>query len=467
MKSWTDKIYAYALKNAVEHDGKAQTSSVVSALFHEGLKKEEVKDVIGEINKVVNEINKLKLEEQKDKFDNFKKKVSEREVREGLPELPNAKKGKVVLRFAPYPSGPLHIGNARPAILNDEYAKMYKGKLLLIIDDTIGSKEKQISEPAYKLIPEGLKWLKVNWKNPIIYKSDRLNIYYKYAEELIKKGKAYVCSCSQEKVRKNRAEMRECLCRQYKIEENLKRWKKMFKAKEGEFTLRIKTSMQDKNPAFRDRILFRISDRAHPKTGKKYRVWPMLEFSWAVDDYLLGITHIIRGKELRIESEMEKFIWDIFGWKHLEIIHSGLLQIKGIKISKSKGQEEVKAGRYFGWDDPRTWSLQSLEKRGIQVEALREFILGFGINENEVEASLEVLYAKNREIVHEIAEKITFDKTGNKNKSNAKVIIPDGKVIYGNVMAKLKEEKVYHLLKLGYCRLNETGKVNEFWFAHP
>ena len=459
--NWEKLIEAYSLKNAIEHDGKAQESRVISSLFHEGLKPEEIKEVIKLVKETINKINSWTLLEQKAKYAEIEKLTSKRKVREGLPELPNAK-GKPVLRLAPYPSGPLHIGNARTYLINDYYAKKYKGKLIFIMDDTIGSEEKPIAKDAYKLIPEGFDWLGIKYKKPIIYRSDRLNIYYEYAEKLIRMNKAYVCSCSQEKIKGNREKMKECACRQYPVKQQLERWKKMFDAKPGELVLRIKTSMEDRNPAFRDRVLLKIADRIHPRVGKKYRVWPLLDFSNSIDDHLLEITHIIRGKDLMIESDMEKFIWNIFGWKHAEIIHTGLLRLKGIKISKSKGQQEIKSGKYTGWDDPRTWSIQSLEKRGIQAEALKEFLLDFGLTERETEASLESLYAKNRELLHPIAKKVSFTL----EKGNAKIIMDTGEVVYGSVPGKLKKG-IYHLLKWGYCNLVKPGRINEFWFAHP
>ncbi len=121
--------------------------------------------------------------------------------------------------------------------------------------------------------------------------------------------------------------------------------------------------------------------------------------SWAIDDYLLGITHILRGKELMIETDMEKYIFDIFGWPYPEFIHTGLLNIEGVKISKSKSQEEIKKGIYIGWDDPRTFSLQSLKRRGFKANAIREFCLSFGLTQAEVKVPLEVLYSFNRKYV--------------------------------------------------------------------
>ena len=394
-------IRTYALENAIRYNGSANSGSILSSLFAEGLEKSQIKEYLPRIKKIVNEINKLSPEKQKEELENSKHETSKREIRTGLPELPNAEKGKIITRFAPFPSGPLHIGNARTLILNDEYKKMYDGKIVLAIDDTIGSKEKPIEKDAYKLIEEGVKWLEVN-PEKIIKKSDRIETYYKYAEELIKKGYMYVCDCKIEEIRELKAKGIECSCRQFHPEEQFKRWKKMFNAKEGSMCVRLKTDMGDSDPAFRDRIMFRISDRPHAITQNKYRVYPLLDFSWAIDDHLLEITHIIRGMELAIETRTEKFIWDIFGWKHPEVIYNGHLSIEGVKISKSKSAKEVKSGEYIGWNDPRTWSIQSLRDRGITPKAIREFIINAGIKKTNVTMPIEVLYTNNKKLLDEV-----------------------------------------------------------------
>ncbi len=407
---YINEIYAYALENALIH-GKAIEGGVLPKLFQHGLKKEEISKIMPKIKEIVSKVNSINLKDKEKLFESYKKFLKEKAEKEkGLKDLPNAKKGKMVFRLAPFPSGSLHIGNTKTYLLNALYAEKYKGKIILMIDDTIGSEEKQIAIEAYALIPEAFKWLEVKYKKPILYKSDRLGIYYKYAEEIIKKGKAYVCSCSQEILRDKRARGIECSCRQMDVETQLKRWKEMFKAKQGDYILRLKTSMQDPNPAFRDRVLFRISDRTHPRTGKKYRVWPLLEFSWAVDDHLLGITHIIRGKELMMEGEMQKFIWDIFGWEHVEMIYTGLIKLEGIegKLSKSKAQKEVRSGEYFGWDDPRTWSVQSLKRRGILAESIREFVEEIGLNQNDISVPIDALYSINRKKLDLKADRYFF-----------------------------------------------------------
>jgi len=466
IKELDKKILAYALKNAIEHNGKSNSQFVLRSLFHEGLKKDAIKTTLSKIQKTVNKINSLSLEKQKKQYSELSKQTSERKIREGLPPLPNAKKGKVVMRFAPYPSGPLHIGNARTLILNDEYAKMYKGKLLFVIDDTIGSQEKQIIKEAYDLIPEAADLLGVKYRKPIIKKSSRLNIYYKYAEQLIKKDKAYVCDCPVEELRENREKGVECSCRQYPKEMQMKRWKKMFKGRQGQYTLRIKTNMQHKNPAFRDRVIFRISERSHPLIKRKHKVWPLLDFSWAIDDHLLKMTHVLRGKELMIETEMQKHIFKIFSWKCPEFIHLGHFGFQNLKLSKSKGQKEVREGRYTGWDDPRTWSIQSLMKRGIQPEIIRNFIISLGRRQTEITVPLDVLYTENRKILKTKAKVARFKQTQDQS-GNLQITMPDGMVITGNTIAEPKKGDIIYFKDLGYTRFDRKSKDKLiFYFSH-
>jgi len=410
MKGLSNEIRAYALRNALEF-GKADASKILPKLFQHGLDRKDIGKIIPEIRRIVSEINNFSSEEKEKEFEKYKEYAKEKKEEEkSLPELPEAG-SRMVFRLAPFPSGALHIGNAKTYILNALYAEKYNGKTILVMDDTIGSEEKRIAPEAYKLIEEGFDWLGIKHEPKIIYKSDRLGIYYDYGEQLLKKGDAYICKCPQEELRKNRKEGKECSCRNLPLKEQEKRWREMFKAEQGSAVMRIKTSMKHPNPAFRDRVLFKISDREHPRVKNKYKVWPTLEMSWAIDDHLLGITHIIRGSDLVIESEMEKFIWEIFGWKHPVLIHTGLVKIEGIegvKLSKSKAQKEVQSGEFSGWDDPRTWSLQSLKRRGIMPEAIREFVEEIGLNRQNITIPVEALYALNRRIIDSKADRYFF-----------------------------------------------------------
>ncbi len=397
-------IEAHALDNAISHEGKASQNSVLNALFAEGLKKEEIKEIIPLITEIINKINSQTIPEQENAFSVLREKIHKRKTRkEGeLPELPNAKEKEVVMRLAPFPSGPLHIGNTRAAILNDEFVKKYNGRFILFFDDTIGSEIKQIEPEAYKLIQEGIDWLEIK-PDKVFYKSDRNHIYYQYAEELLKKGYMYVCNCPQEEFQKLKEKGIDCPCRHLPSEKSIERWNKMFKKEsaEGSLVVRLKTSMQDPDPAFRDRVMFKISERTHPKTKNKFRVYPSMEFSWAIDDHLIGTTHILRGIEHQMSTRVQEFIRGIFDWKNPVSIYNGLLQIEGVKISKSKGSKEVKSGKYIGWNDPRLWSLQSLRDRGIKPKTIRKFILNMGLNKSNATVPIEVLYSLNRKTLED------------------------------------------------------------------
>lgn len=404
-------IRKYALRNAVKFEGQASIGPVMGKVMGESDECKEdptgTKKIVAE---TVQEINELSLSQQKKELKElmpeFFEEDEEEEEEEALPEL---EAENVVMRMAPYPSGPLHIGNARMILLNDEYVKKHDGKLILFFDDTIGSEKKKLLPEAYDMIEEGLEWLDVEW-HETYYKSDRMETYYEYAEKIIEKGESYICECSAEELRDNREKGLECSHRKKSVEDNLEGWKDMLEGgfEEGEAVLRLKTDMEYPDPAFRDRVLFRISERTHPLVGDRYRVWPLLEFSWAIDDHLLGMTHILRGKDLVIEDRMEEYIWDIFGWDSPEFLHYGMLRLKDVDLSKSEFQRKLAEGDIKSWDDPRTWSLQSLRRRGIRPEALREFILDFGLSGTDIEVPASKLYANNREIIDQEANRYFF-----------------------------------------------------------
>src|SRR3972149_2298500 len=223
--------------------------------------------------------------------------------------------------------------------------------------------------------------------------------FYQTGDLLLARGGASVVECPPADLRANREKGVACAPRGRAPEENLDLWRRMLKGEfgEGEAIVRIRTDVRHPTPACRDRVLFRISEREHPRSGTKYRVWPLLEFSWAVDDILLGITHVIRGKDLMIEDLMEEAIWDALGVDgRPRFVHFGILRFKDIELSKSLYRREVEAGRLTGYDDPRTWSLQSLRRRGIRPAALRRFILSFGLSLTDIEVPAETLYAEDR-----------------------------------------------------------------------
>ncbi|MBM3234483.1 glutamate--tRNA ligase [Candidatus Pacearchaeota archaeon] len=379
-KNWENKIRAYTLKNAIAHEGKAQESSVISSLFHEGLKKEQVKDIIKDVKKIVSEINKLKLEEQQKQFLKLEKETSERKEREGLPELPNSEKG-VIMRFRPAPSGPLHVGHIISNLISSMYVKKYGGKFYVIIDDT--NPEETLKE-AYKNIKDDCDWIFGNVCK-YLNSSDRLDLYYKYALKLIENNSVYICTCQQEKFKKLIDNKKACPCRKNSIEENLKRWKKMLDKKgykAGQAVLRFKSSIDNPNPALRDFPLARINTEKHPLQGNKYRVWPLMNFSVSVDDIELKMTHVIRGKDHRDNAERQKMIYKALGKEKIYpwTFFMGRMKFSDLILSKRKIKSAIEAGEFSGFDDPRLPTIASLRKVYTK-EAFEKLIEQRGLSE--------------------------------------------------------------------------------------
>ena len=395
------------LLNAVKYNGKAALNSTLGSIIQldPSRFKPKIRDIKVMVEKQIELVNLMTLEAQIVKLKQIDPsliKEEKHEKREIQIELSNIERFKeVVLRLAPYPSGPLHIGNSRMVVLNDYLAKKYKGKLLLVFDDTIGSETKIIDPNAYDLIPEGLDYLEIKIHNTY-YKSDRLNLFYTYAKDIIQRGKAYVCTCEGVEWRsKYKNEKLECSCRNISLEANLERWEKMLDGTYQERTavVRLKSGMNLPDPALRDPVMLRISEREHPRVGGKYRVWPLLEFSWGIDDHELGISHIIRGKDLRKEGDIEKMIWDIYNWNKPSISLYGRMKLVDIKLSKSNTAQLIKKGVYKNWTDPRTWSLQSLQRRGIEAGALYQALLELGMNPVDVTFSPLQIYSINRALI--------------------------------------------------------------------
>ncbi len=314
-----------------------------------------------------------------------------------FPDLPGAEAGKVVLRMAPFPSGVLHIGHARMLFTHQYYRERYHGRLLLVFDDTVGSDEKRVETEFFDMILGDCELAGVR-PDQVVYKSDRIPRFYPWAERVIALGAAYVCTCPADLLRERRAAGVACAERGQSPDAALAEWRRMLAGEydPGRAVLRLKTDLSEPDPAFRDRVLFRISDLDHPRVGRRYRVWPMLEFSWAVDDVELGVTHVLRGKDLVIEDRMQEYLWNLLGVRGPPFVHWGLLRVREAKVSKSKAYREVKDGVYDGWSDPRTWSLRSLDRRGISMDALRAFTLSFGMSLADIEVPAETLYAENR-----------------------------------------------------------------------
>ena len=417
-------LWHVAIQNAIEYSGKAAPGSVIGRIMsiRQDLRPHG-KILSPLIAKKVAQANKLATDEGLD----YLRSILETEApelleqrqkqakRTGLPELLNAEKGKVVLRFAPNPNGPLSFGHARGIIINGEYAKEYDGELILRFDDTDTSVKPPMLE-AYDLIQEEAEWLLGFVPHRVVIASDRIEHYYQYVEQMLNGGFGYVCKCSAEKFREYRVSMTECPCRAYSNMENLELWQGMLDGsfQPGEAVVRVRTDMALKNPALRDWPALRIQDtetNPHPRKdiGSRYRVWPLLDFQSAVEDHLQGVTHIIRGKDLMDSTRKQKLLYEHFGWTYPETMYWGRVKVhEWGGFSTSQMRKDIESGLFEGWSDPRLPTIASLSGSGIQATALRNFWIELGVTQKDIAVPLATLYSHNIKIIDDDAPRIAF-----------------------------------------------------------
>ena len=419
-----DLIRHVALQNALEYEGKAAVGSVIGRIMamRDELKqhgKSVTRLVAAEVhnaNEVANEdgleaIRAILQEEAPHLLEKREAKAR----REGLTPLNNATKGKVVLRFAPNPNGPLSFGHARGLVINSTYREMYDGEFILRFDDT-DTKVKPPMLEAYERIQEETTWLTGRAPDRVVIASDRIETYYEHASTMLEQGHGYVCRCSAEDFKEHRIAKTNCPCRTQSVQDNITLWNMMLngKYKPGDAVVRVKTDMTLKNPALRDWPALRIQDTTQhphprPEIGSNYTVWPLLDFQSAVEDHLQGVTHIIRGKDLMDSTRKQTLLYEHFGWTYPETLYWGRVKVhEWGGFSTSQMRSDIEAGRYTGWDDPRLPTLDALRMRGTQAEALRSFWLELGITQKDISVPLATLYSHNTKVVDEDAPRLSF-----------------------------------------------------------
>lgn len=393
-------IRGIALLNASEHGGKTRNDSIIPKVI--GSKpdlRSRIKEVIPLISEAVEDVNKMPVESQKEEL---KTKYAElliakpKQERQGLPPLEDAVQGNVITRFPPEPNGYPHIGHAKASIIDEEYAKMYGGKLILRFDDTNPEKERL---EYYAAIKVGLDWLGVKY-DVVKNTSDDMEIIYKKARELLDAGHAYVCTCDKDSISKNRREMKECKCRAGSLDQNISRWNKMFdKFKPGEAIVRFRGNMSSENTVMRDPALLRIIDEPHPIHKDKYRVWPNYDLAVAIEDSIDGITHAFRTKEYELRTELYYTLLDKMQMRKPKMLEFSRLEFEGMPVSKRVLKPLVEEGKVSGFDDPRLPTLEGLRRRGIVPEAIRKFVLSLGFTKSDTMPPFETLESFNRKIV--------------------------------------------------------------------
>jgi glutamyl-tRNA synthetase len=400
-----------ALKNALEHNGRARSDTVVAKVI--GLKPElrrEAKVIFGEIKVIVDDVNRLSASEQKAELESTAPELliqEQKEQKNVLPPLPNAEMGKVVTRFPPEPNGYPHIGHAKAVIIDEEYAKMYDGKLILRFDDTNPLKEKL---EYYDAIKDGIEWLGVK---PHIVKntSDDMELIYKYGKQMLEIESAYVCTCSVDTIRENRKNGVGCKCRNVDQEHNCELWDKMFKEyKPNQAIVRFRGDMRSENTVMRDPTLFRIIDGEHPLKGHEYRVWPTYDFAASIEDSVDGVTHAMRTKEYELRNELYYAIIDKLKLRKPLMIEFSRLEFEGMPVSKRKIKPLIEQGLVKSWDDPRMPTLMAMKRRGILPKAIREFVLTLGFTKADTKPPFDVLESINRRMIDPYSIRLFFVK---------------------------------------------------------
>lgn len=400
-----------ALSNAVKHKSVPAAGAVMGAILgtHPELRSKagEIKGLLGS---VLEEVSSLSAEDREEKLktiapDQYASLFEKKEKKKiGLPDLPKAE-GGVVMRFAPNPSGPLHLGHARAAFLNDEYIRRYGGKYILRIEDT---DPKRVDPEAYDMVREDIAWMGLSIAETI-FQSDRFSKYYEVGKELIQKGHAYVCRCDNERFKDLKMHKTACPCRSQSPEEALDLFDQMLDGAftEGEVGVRLKTDLSHPDPAMRDYPLFRVLTST-PHQRVDAIVYPLMNLSVAVDDHLLGMTHVIRGKDHIANTKRQEFIFRYMGWETPVYRHYGRMGIEGVVLSTSQMRAGIQSGEYSGWDDVRLGTLRAMARRGIQPQAVRNAVVEIGIGETDIQFSWENLYAKNKEIIDSQADRFFF-----------------------------------------------------------
>ncbi|KAK6198045.1 tRNA synthetases class I, catalytic domain-containing protein [Scheffersomyces amazonensis] len=335
-------------------------------------------------------------------------------------DLPGAKIGEVVTRFPPEPSGYLHIGHAKAAILNEYFAHNYKGKLIIRFDDTNPTKEKEEFQDS---IIEDLALLGIKG-DKVTYSSDYFDTMYELAIQMIKDGNAYCDDTPLEKMREQRMVGEPSERRNRSIEENLTIFTQEMKngTEEGlKNCLRAKIDYTAANKTLRDPVLYRCNLTPHHRTGTAWKMYPLYDFCVPVVDSIEGVTHALRTNEYRDRNPQYEWIQNALKLRHVNIWDFGRVNFVRTLLSKRKLQWFVDKKYVANWDDPRFPTVRGVRRRGMTVEGLRNFIISQGPSKNIINLDWSVIWALNKKVIDPIAPRFTAV-----DKENAVVVNLDG-----------------------------------------
>ena len=333
--------------------------------------------------------------------------------------------GRVLTRFPPEPNGYLHIGHAKSIFLNFSLARENNGACNLRFDDTNPEKESQEYVDAIK---ENIKWLGFKWNGDVRYSSNYFDHLYNLAMQLIRNGKAFVCSLSTQQSREFRGTLTEpgenSPDRNRSIQENLNLFERMRDGEfsDGAYTLRAKIDMESPNINMRDPIIYRIRHVSHHQTGDKWCIYPTYDFTHCISDAIENVTHslctlefedhrplydwILNNLELgslRVISDLSDSDWTFVLPQQTEFAK---LKLNYTIMGKRKLKEMVKAGLVDGWDDPRLPTLAGMRRRGFTAASIRNFCEITGVSRSEGTVDLSMLEHCVREDLDQCASRV-------------------------------------------------------------
>ncbi|MBS3109122.1 glutamate--tRNA ligase [Candidatus Woesearchaeota archaeon] len=477
------QLYKYALQNAVRFNGTANEKTVVGRLLSES---EEARKKIDEI--------RTKAQEVCVRVNAMSQDAQAAELKKVAPELLEESRGKkheerdifaflgirpgeyVATAFPPEPSKYPHIGHAKAIMLNYLLARKHEGKFYLRFEDT----NPELAEKEfYDIHLDNYSWLGIE-PDIIDNASNHMEEFSLFADQLIKKGKAYVCTCPTEIMRENRAKGMECACRKNELKKIQHLWQDMFLMKEGEAVLRMKIDLTHQNTTMRDPVLMRIIEKGHPLTGRRYRVWPTYDFENSIMDGLQKITHRLRSKEFELRNELQRHIQLELGFDQTKIFEFARFNMEGVESSGRIIRDKIKNGELVGWDDPSLTTLVALRRRGFVPDAIKNFIVNTGITKAEATLTWDDLIVQNRRILDSSCNRYFFiddpveihirgapDSTSHlklhpdyPNRGTRDLITHSGFLLSRNDFQSLEDNALYRLMD---C-LNFTRKGNDFSF---
>ncbi|KAK2756402.1 hypothetical protein FQN54_005294 [Arachnomyces sp. PD_36] len=320
-------------------------------------------------------------------------------------DLQNTEKG-VVTRFPPEPSGYLHIGHAKAALLNDFFAhEKYQGTLLVRFDDTNPTNEKEEFQDA---IIEDLALMGIR-PDKTSYTSDYFDELYGYCVQIIKDGNAYADDTEKETMGNQRMDGVASKRRDESIEDNLTRLEEMKTGSvEGQrWCIRAKISIDNPNKTMRDPVIYRCNPSPHHRTGTKWKIYPTYDFCCPIVDSMEGVTHALRTLEYRDRNAQYEWMLNAFKLRYVQIWDFARMNFIRTLLSKRKLTKLVNQGTVWGWDDPRFPTIRGIRRRGMTIGALREFILKQGPSKNVVNLDWTIFWATNKKYIDPVAPRHT------------------------------------------------------------